>query len=158
MSSARSCVLALAATLLAVGVIKGQDRQSSDAQNSSTQKPEKKPVLVDAVRVSTDEAARSAAKAEVNKPAADKTKSPPQDAVIELHPAGPSLASPTGAAAVPKKSKKGPLKNVHGNVFGSTDPKNTGTRNTGAAVGASSKSGNTSVYVETDSARTTPTH
>lgn len=158
MSSRRACILALAATLLAVGAAAGQDRQSSDARDSSTQKPEKKPALADALRVNTDEAVRSAAKAEASKPAADKTKNPPQDAVIELHSTDPSFASPAGAAVVSKKSKQDPLKNVHGSVFGSTDPKNPGTRNTGAAAGASSKSGNTSVYVETDSARATPPH
>jgi hypothetical protein len=135
----------------------GQERQGSDAQTSTAQKSEKKPVLVDALRVNTDQAVRSAAKEEVKKPAAEKTKESPEDAVSEFHPADPSSASPAVVVA-PKKAKKGPLKDVHGTVYGSTDPKNLGTRDTGAAVGATSKSGKTSVYVETEGAHTTPPH
>jgi len=55
-----------------------------------------------------------------------------------------------------RKSKKSTLGNVHGQVHGSVDGNNPGTRRTGASVGASSKSGKTAVYVETERGRTQP--
>ncbi len=115
---------------------------------------QKKPVLVNATRVSTDAAARSAAKEETEKPAAArKTKDSGESAVLEFKPAGPNAGSGE-VVVLPKDSKK--KKNIHGEVYGTTGAQAAGTQGGGGAVGATSKSGKTSVYVETERQRTTP--
>ncbi len=115
---------------------------------------QKKPVLVDATRVSTDAAARSAAKEETQKSAAaKKTKDSNQSAVMEFKPAGPNVGSGE-VVVLPKDSKK--KKNIHGEVYGTTSAQAAGTQGGGGAVGVTSKSGKTSVYVETERQRTNP--
>ena len=65
--------------------------------------------------------------------------------------------APAGASAVPQNTpKKGPLKDVQGTVYGATDARNPRTNAEGAAIGGSSKSGESAIYVETDRARTSP--
>lgn len=125
---------------------------------SGASKSEPKPALTDVTRVSTVDATRSAAaqqaKKQVGKDAA--TGQAEDSAVLEFHPAEASQSGPAAATTAGKGSKKSVLKNVHGNVYGALDPKNPGNRGTAASVGTSSKSGKTSVYVETDQTRTTP--
>lgn len=151
------CVAAaalLTAPAAALATAQEHSSQDSAAQNSSAKQPEKKPALTEATRVSTDDAVRNSAKEEAKKAGADKTTEEPQDAsVLELRPAAEAAGS-GGAGVAPKSSKKAPLKDVHGRVYGSSDAKNPGTHRTGGAVGASSKSGKTSVYVETEGSRT----
>jgi cobalamin biosynthesis Mg chelatase CobN len=120
-----------------------------ETQKSSQGESSKEPALTDVVRVSTDEALASAAKQEAKKRSSeDKQKDSPDDAVLELRPSPPEAAAGTSAAV--SKEKKSPLKDVHGEVAGAA-----GNRE-GGKVGASSKSGKTSVYVETDRSNTTP--
>ncbi|MGD1154654.1 MAG: hypothetical protein ABSA41_02380 [Terriglobia bacterium] len=126
--------------------------QKPETQKSSQTDSSKKPALTDAVRVSTDEALASAAKQEAKKQSPEENqKDSPDDAVLELRPSVPEAAASTSAAAT--KEKKSPLKNVHGEVSGAAGA---GGNREGGKVGASSKSGKTSVYVETDRSNTTP--
>lgn len=124
--------------------------QKPETQKSSQADSSKKPALSDAVRVSTDEALASAAKQEAKKqgPKEDQ-KDSPDDAVLELRPSVPEAAADSSAAV----SKEKKLKNVHGEVSGTAGA---GRNREGGKVGASSKSGKTSVYVETDRSNTTP--
>jgi len=127
------------------------------------------PVLLDLTRVSTEDAARRAAaslakgahqqgpagKAALPTPAGPEAG---DSAVREFHPAD---AAQTGPAAIPvssKSSRKSALKNVHGAVYGSADPKGGGDHATGGSAGTSSKSGRTSVYIETDQSRASSPH
>lgn len=115
--------------------------------------------------VSTSEAARGAAR-EISKrqttlPAksdaaqgkADESLpgTPGSSAVDEFKPG--SAADPAGGAVVVKESKKSNARNIHGTAYGGLDPTARGNHATGGSVGAASKSGKTSVYVETDSSR-----
>ncbi len=80
-----------------------------------------------------------------------------EPAVLELQPASATTgaAPDTGQDAAKDKGKGTRLKSVHGSVSGSLDPKHPGTRQGAASVGASSKDGKTSVYVEADQGRAT---
>jgi hypothetical protein len=123
-----------------------------ETQKSSQAESSKEPPLTDAVRVSTDEALASAARQEAKKRSSEeKQKDSPDDAVLELRPSPPEAAAGTSAAV--SKEKKSPLNNVHGEVAGAASA---GGNREGGRVGASSKSGKTPVYVETDRSKTTP--
>ncbi len=120
----------------------------------STQKPKESPSLADATRVSTADAARKAAK----DLAKDHGSSTASDAsgvsdVLEFH-----AASPDGqGAAATKEPKKSALKNVHGDAYGAFGGRGA-TKEAGGSVGATSKSGKTSISVQTDrSHETAPT-
>ena len=76
------------------------------------------------------------------------------DPVTEFRPAAEGSAASAAAVVKTKDSKKSVLKTVHGTAYGSLDPKNRGSHQAAGSVGGSSKSGKTSVYVETDSSRT----
>ncbi len=141
-------------TLIPVFLGAAQEDSASGAKKPPAAQEQKKPVLVDAARVSTDAAVRSAAKQEVEKPESAKgKKDSSESAVVEFKPAGPNAGSGE-TVVLPKDSKKN--KNIHGEVFGTTGAQAAGTQGAGGAVGATSKSGKTSVYVETEHQRTTP--
>ena len=126
--------------------------QKPETQKSSRADSSTKPALTNAVRVSTDEALASAAKQEAKKRSPDENqKDSPDDAVLELRPAAPDASADSSATVT--EEKKSPLKNVHGEASGAAGAG--GNREAGK-VGASSKSGKTSVYVETDRSNTTP--
>jgi len=157
----RACLLSVSMCLLMSLVSTAQEaaKKSPDAPApKSTASTGKKPVLLEATRVSTDEAARSVAQKQTTKGNEEEgAKEGKEAAVLEFKPAPASAESSGGAVVVPSKgSKKSTLGNVHGTVHGSADAKNSGTRRTGASVGASSKSGKTAVYVETERGRTQP--
>jgi hypothetical protein len=147
--SAAVCLLIGAAAISQDSAKKGPDSPNAKGSVSST---DKKPALAQATRVSTDEAMRSAAQKQAKKATDEETpdKTPEPD-VLEFRPAAKGAESSGGAVVVPQKdSKKSALSNVHGTVHGSLDPKGSGAQRTGASVGASSKSGKTAVYVETE--------
>ena len=153
------CWLALAGAMLCVTLATAQEKQTVDASSKvkATAQDNKKHVLLDAPRVSTDAAVRSAAKDVIKQTTGDKTPNQPEDAeVVEFRPAESESASSSTSAAPPKTPKKGALKDLHGTVYGAAGAKNPGTNAEGAAVGASSKSGKSAIYVETDRARTSP--
>jgi len=157
----RACLLSVSICLLMSLVSTAQEaaKKTPDAPPpKSTTSTGRKPVLVEAPRVSTDEAARSVAQKQTTKGNEEEgAKEDNEAAVLEFKPAPASAESSGGAVVVPSKnSKKSVLGNVHGQVHGSVDGNNPGTRRAGASVGASSKSGKTAVYVETERGRTQP--
>lgn len=146
--------IALAAAVLTVSVFAMPQEQKSGGSSDGTapaSKTEKKLRLVDATRVSTADAAKSAAKEESAKSATSKAAGKTDGAgVLEFKP-----TADAGGEAVTvhtDNSKKSVLKNTHGNVYGTTGA---GDRETGGAVGTTSKSGKTSIYVGTDRSRNT---
>jgi hypothetical protein len=119
----------------------------------------KKPALARLTRVSTEEAAHGAAADAAKKnqkvaPQPDGSKT--QDsAVLEFRPVDPDRAT-AGAVTAPPGNNKSALKNMHGGVYGSNAPGNRGTYEAAGSVGTTSKSGKTSVYIETDRSRASP--
>jgi hypothetical protein len=117
---------------------------------------DKKPALAEATRVSTEDAARSVAQKQARKSTeengAEKTADPD---VLELRPV-PESTGPSGKIVVaPSEGSKQPaLGKVHGRIYGSANAKGASTHRAGADAGASSKSGKTTVYVETERGRT----
>ena len=120
------------------------------------QAPSKKAVLSDATRASTSKAMEGAAKQKVTAAGEQEPRAPEDSAVTEFRPVPPGQAkgerqsTPTSSG---QKAKSGPLKDVHGSVYGGSGETGSGARTTGAAAGASSKSGKTSVYIEGQRAR-----
>jgi hypothetical protein len=123
------------------------------AKESPAPKADKKRLLDEATRVSTSEAVKSVARESKEKPKASEGSSTSD--VMEFQPAAPSGAGARTVVIPSKNSKKSVAKNVHGTVYGSADPQANGNHRTGGAVGASSKSGKSSIYVETDQGRST---
>jgi hypothetical protein len=76
----------------------------------------------------------------------------PDDAVAEFQPAGSGSGTGSSATVVQDKQNKSPLKRVHGDLYGA---KNGVGRADGGSVGGTSKSGKTSIYVQSDQAHTT---
>jgi hypothetical protein len=142
-----SCLAALPASAqqdTAARPDKGQPAQPK----SSTARSKEKPTLAEATRVSTAEAARKAAAVEAqghgSEPASQASSAPD---VLEFHAASPGAQDSAGAATT--KESKTALKSVHGDAYGALGSRGAG-KQTGGAVGATSKSGKTSIYVETD--------
>jgi hypothetical protein len=158
---AKILIAAAASLLLPATVAFGQEKVGTAAQKppeeQSSTSAKKKPALTDSARVDTNAALRDAVKQQATKgDPKDGKENPADSAVVEMRPADANASSSGDPVVVSKKSKKGPLKDVHGKVYGATNSNNLGTRGGGGAVGASSKSGKTSVYVETEGSRTTP--
>jgi len=172
---AATLILFLPMTTLAQGTSQAKDDKQSGTPprkpEQSSANREKKSVASGGVPelrpVSTAEAARSAAedRAKEQKSGAAKSPAGPSssdksaaqgsgDPVTEFRPAAEGSAASAAAVVKTKDSKKSVLKNVHGTAYGSLDPKNRGSHQAAGSVGGSSKSGKTSVYVETDSSRT----
>ena len=138
--------------LAAAGVLRaGEDPRKEDAPTAPLPaKPtqDKKAVLLDATRASTAAAAESASQKESQETPSDDTPKPPEDpAVTELRPLPPDSQARDSDKdeAMAKKSKLGPLKNIHGTVYGGAGGAG---KASGGAVGGSTKSGETSIYVE----------
>ena len=131
---------------------KGQPAQPK----ASTTRSKEKPALAEATRVSTAEAARKAAEVKVQGHGSDvASQASGASDVLEFRAGSPGLEDP-GVAANTKESKKSALKSVHGDAYGALDSHAAG-KQTGGAVGATSKGGKASIYVETDRSHdTTP--
>lgn len=127
------------------------------AREPAAPKSEKKPALAEITRVSTAEAARSAAKEQAKQCAGEGSpEESAEPAVTELQPVAQDADASSGAVVAPThESKKSVLKNIHGTVYGSRGARHKGDQRAGAAVGASSKGGKTSIYVETERSRET---
>jgi hypothetical protein len=83
--------------------------------------------------------------------AADQNK--PDDAVVEFHAAGSGSGdSGTAPAVIRDQASKSALKHVHGDLYGSRSGIG---HADGGSAGATSKSGKTSIYVESDQMRST---
>jgi len=113
-----------------------------------------RPALAEATRVSTAEAARLAAEVKAqghgSDPAFEASGAPD---VLEFRPASPRAQDSAGAVST-KESKR--LKSVHGDAYGALDSRGAG-KQAGGAVGATSKGGRSSIYVETDRSHDTAT-
>ena len=115
-------------------------------------------VLAEATRASANKAPEDAAKQKSKGPAEEEVNQSEESAVTEFRPVPPDQkgkGSHSDGQSARKDSKSGPLKNMHGTVYGDVNSTGTGERSTGAAVGTSSKSRKTSVYVETQRTRET---
>jgi hypothetical protein len=141
------------------------------AANAEEKKPAKdappaesnKPSLADVTRVSTDAVAESVAREQVR--GEDETEEAKSEdaasqeepaSVVELKPRARDSEDAKDAAKVESKSSgKGPLKDVHGSVHGASDPKGSGSR-AGGSVGATTRGGRSSIYVEGQRTRETP--
>jgi len=126
-----------------------------------TRKSEQKKIsLSDVAPLSTEETARSAAKEadqSSSKKKDDKAEDSGIDSVLELHPV--SAGEKAAASSDAKPSVKRPKKNIHGEAYGGMDARGSGTHQAGGAVGATSKSGKTSVFVQGEQTRSTqPPH
>jgi len=152
-------LLAILALFTAISV-SGQDQskqsaKATETQPKSTKNADRKPSLADVTRVSTEEAARNAANHAAKDKAKDEETGKEGSAdITEFQPAGSddagaSTGSQTNPSASPTRKK------VHGEAYGALDPKNSATHRAGGAVGATSKSGKTSVYIETDQSKST---
>jgi len=136
-----------------VGNIAAQE--GAEKQTPPPEAPARKPatdtksVLMGASRVSTSKAAEGAAKEKLQGAEAGEAPEPDAgSAVTELRTLPPSKQEPVADAKdgdKKKSSKRGPLKDVHGTVYGGSG---SGSQATGASAGASTRSGKTSVYVE----------
>jgi len=108
-----------------------------------------KAVLMGASRASTAKAAESASRQKVEEKQAEKDPEPAEDsAVTELRPLPPGKqdqAADSKGGKEKKKSRSGPLKDIHGTVYGGSGA---GSQAGGGSAGASTRSGKTSVYVE----------
>lgn len=114
---------------------------------------DKKAILIDVTRVSTATVAESAAqKKKTEGTSPDETPKPPEDsAVTELRPLPPDSQATSSDKKDKKKSKSGPVKNIHGTVYGGAGGPGQGG---GVAVGGSTKSGKTSIFVEEQRSQT----
>ena len=152
------CPVVIAVLALQLALADEPSKKPENKQNP-TAKSQKMPALSSTVRVSTDAVLSRAAKEEAKKNSSDKAEKDPADKdILEFRPAAPDSNSRDKDTVVVPGSKQPPLKNVHGEVYGTSGRDVTGTRAAGAAVGASSKSGKSSIYVETQRSRTTPAH
>ncbi len=154
---ARNCLLvALLCLALPAGLMPQDDYEKKpDAPKAQTRKPSPQPVLAEATRASTDDAVKSTAPKKVEAGAPEEAPTEPGDsAVTEFRPAT-QRPETSGAASAgsPKASKKPSSRNTHGSVYGASGSAGNSTSRSGGSVGASSKSGKTSVYVETNRSR-----
>ena len=160
-----SGALTLLASVLLTGPAFSQARSATGdpsqptGQEALKKDRRKKPALAEATRVSTDEAARSAAKEKAKpddaKPEDEKISDSGVTEFRPVPPASKGAAEDRSTSGGEKKSQRGALKNVHGTAHGATGSSATGSR-AGAAVGASSPGGKASIYVETERGRENP--
>lgn len=158
-------VLAIALLIFAAfGAASAEENSSSAAKpNDVRSAASRKPSLADVTRVSTEEAAESVAReqARSEKHAAkaeseDASSEEALTSVVELKPRPRDSEGTKDAAKVESKSSgKGPLKDVHRSVHGATDAQGSG-RRVGGSVGATTRGGRSSIYVEGQRTRETP--
>jgi hypothetical protein len=153
-----SVVVAAAALLFATAARAQNSTESNSSSPPAASSQQEKTKLMEATRVSTDGAARKVAEQETkqkNQNRAEKQHSDKASDVVELHPAAKSEADSDVATRGAGASKKSPLKKIHGSVYGAEGANN---RRTGASAGASTNSGNTHIYVETDRSKQDAPH
>jgi len=126
--------------------------QKNVKAESSDAKTKKDLTLADVTRVSTADVVRQAAKDMTKKqastsPTTDKSTEPN---VLEFHAASPEPLATESTGNGPAKLEKLPFKSVHGSVYGALAPNGSRSHETAGEVGATSKGGKTSVYVQSD--------
>jgi hypothetical protein len=164
LSASKSAFLAVVLALFAAAAAAPQSSPGQSASQKpgakATETPAKpeEPKLMDVMRVSTEEAARRAAEKKAEKTTGNDTKKKEEvnedaAAVSEFKPASKTRDSETAVQPASQDSGKLPLKDIHGSVQGAAG---SGMRRVGSEIGASSKSGKTHVYVETERSRSDP--
>jgi len=117
---------------------------------------QEKAKLEEVTRVSTEKAAQSAAKEKTKARAEEKKEKGAElsggSQVTEFHPAAAEESAPAEEPGATKTSKKSRVKHIHGSIYGAGGSQGSGAA--GGAVGATTKSGKTSVYVESEKSRT----
>ena len=158
MMQLRSILLLVSILVVGIDLARAQSVLAAGTPKSATQEAVKKKdrvqqTLIDAGRVSTEEAARSATEERTEHAGAKSEDEKKSDSgVVEFRPVNPNARGGTEGGSTSdaqKKSKGRILKNVHGTAYGAAGSSGVGNR-TGAAVGASSPGGRTSIYVETE--------
>ena len=126
-----------------------------NSQKTSANPADKKPFDLSRLpRVSTEAAARDAARKATEKTNADDSaNSSTDDDVTELRPATKQDTKDTGTVVAEPQKDKNPYK-IHGRVEGSAGSGQVRSSSVGGAVGGSSRSGKTAIYVESDKGRT----
>jgi hypothetical protein len=155
-----------AATLLASPGAMAQDSAKNDSKETTqitsqpetdSKNPRKKISLTDVTKVSTEDAARSAAHEAATPKSKKQETGKDSDAVVdsitEFSPAPHDADS--ASKTNPKVSKRSSKAKIHGEAYGGLGSTNSGNRQTGGAVGTTSKSGKTSVYVQGEQTRST---
>lgn len=129
---------------------------STGQRHETAVEPQKTLTLSVVTRVDTDGVARRAAQsmagahAKASKAKVDGKKSAETPDVVEFQPGDSDASAATKPiVAADRKDRKAPLKNIHGSVYGAAGA---GGHEDAGSVGATSRSGKTSVYVETDQA------
>lgn len=133
-----------------------KSRPATETRDDAANTAEKKSTLANVTRVNTAEVTKKAAtEATAKKSKPEETqkawKASADSDVMEFRPAAQSEEPAQRLAVAPKPSRKA----AHGEAYGALDPKHPGTHRAGGAAGATSKSGKTSVYVETDQSKST---
>ena len=152
------CLVAALVGLLLSAALAAQEAEEKKPEppQAEARQAASKPALAEATRVSTDAAVKSAAQKKAGTSAAEDAPSKSDDsAVTELHPA--AQTPETSSAESPKTVKKSSSRKIHGTVYGAAGTEGGNASRSGGSVGATSKSGKTSVYVETERSRQSPT-
>ncbi|MFB3920169.1 MAG: hypothetical protein ACE145_00525 [Terriglobia bacterium] len=150
-----NCLAAVLLGLFLSGSLWSQETEKKpEPPKTETRKGSSKPVLAEATRISTDAAIKGAAQKKAKGDESDEALAEPADsAVTELHPAAQKDEKSAADSEAVETTKKSPTRNIHGSVYGAAGADGGSTRRTGGSVGASSKTGKTSVYVETNRSR-----
>ncbi len=137
----------------------GSEKQPSPppgAQESRKAGEGKKVPLGELTRVDTAATARNTGQKAAKEKKEGNQAEDSGNAPLEVKPA-PQESAPAGEERpASKESKSSKRQKVHGTVYGALDPNGPGNHQTATSLGASSKSGKTSVYVESDRSRSTP--
>ena len=147
--------MVLCLCLVWIGTVRAEEKREkkppSPATPAEKTHQDTKAILLDATRVSTDNAAQSASRQKPGKDQKEKTSDPSDDkGVTEFQPLPPG-DSTANSETTKSEPAGGALKNVHGTVYGNTGSQG-GT--SGASVGTTTKNRKTSVYVEGQRNRT----
>ncbi len=142
-------LVVLVAVIATAGAAFGQVKKPSPASSQPASKPPLKLRLLDIGSVTpegTSKRARPATKLANQKSA--KLLESNDSGVSELR----AVSEPVGGTLVlpPGSSKESKLESVHGEIDGTLPAGNTGFEQVNAAVGGTSKSGKTSVFIQTN--------
>ncbi len=163
LASKNSCVLVAALGLLIPSTLLGQsgsEKQPSPppgTQESRKAGEGKKVPLAELTRVDTAATARNTGEKAAKEKKEGNQAEDSENAPLELKLA-PQESAPAGEERpASKESKSSGREKVHGAVYGALDRHGPGNHKTATSAGASSKSGKTSVYVESERSRSTQT-
>ena len=150
-------LLAAALAMMFVVPMSAQTSDPAPVQENppkESSRKQEKARLEEVTRVSTEKAAQSAAK-EKSKPGTEEKSKGPElsggSQVTEFHPAIAEERAPAGEPGATRTKCR--AKDIHGSVQGAGGSRGSGAAG-GGEVGATTKSGKTSVYVQSEKSRT----